>query len=67
VEGAGYRVEFFPKIRPEVVILDEDLRRVTASIERAARTECIGGGKVLIYDVENAVRVRTGEYGFNAI
>lgn len=65
--GAEYRVEFLPKIKLEVVILDEDLGRVTASIVRAARTGSIGDGKVFIYDVENAVRVRTGESGFKAI
>lgn len=65
--GAEYRVEFLPKIKLEVVVLEEDVGRVTASIVRAARTGSIGDGKVFIYDVENAVRVRTGESGFNAI
>jgi nitrogen regulatory protein P-II 1 len=65
--GAEYRVEFLPKIKLEVVVLEEDVSKVTASIVRAARTGSIGDGKVFIYDVENAVRVRTGESGFNAI
>lgn len=65
--GAEYRVEFIPKIKLEVVVLEEDVSRVTASVVRAARTGSIGDGKVFIYDVENAVRVRTGESGFNAI
>ena len=65
--GTEYKVEFLPKVKLEVVVLDEDIGRVTASLVRAARTGSIGDGKVFIYDVENAVRVRTGESGFNAI
>jgi nitrogen regulatory protein P-II 1 len=65
--GAEYRVEFLPKIKLEVVILDEDLGKVVNGLVRAARTGSIGDGKIFIYDVEDAVRIRTGESGFNAI
>jgi nitrogen regulatory protein P-II 1 len=65
--GAEYRVEFLPKLKIEVVVLDEDLSRVVSYVVRAARTGSIGDGKVFIYDVEDAVRIRTGESGFNAI
>lgn len=65
--GAEYRVEFLSKLKLEVVVLDEDSSKVISAIVRAARTGAIGDGKVFIYDVENAVRVRTGESGFNAI
>ena len=65
--GAEYRVEFLPKVKVEVVVIEKDVSKVTASIVRAARTGSIGDGKVFIYDVDNAVRVRTGESGFNAI
>ncbi len=65
--GAEYRVEFLPKIKIEVVILDEDLGKVVNGVIRAARTGSIGDGKIFIYEVADAVRIRTGESGFNAI
>lgn len=65
--GAEYRVEFLPKIKIEAVVLDEDLGKVTSALIRAARTDSIGDGKIFIYDVADAVRIRTGESGFNAI
>lgn len=65
--GAEYRVEFLPKIKVEAVVLDEDLGRVVSALIRAARTGSIGDGKIFIYDVVDAVRIRTGEAGFNAI
>jgi len=49
------------------VVLDEDAGRVTAAIVNAARTGSIGDGKVFIYNVEDAVRVRTGESGTRAV
>jgi nitrogen regulatory protein P-II 1 len=65
--GAEYRVEFLPKIKVEAVVLDEDMGRVVSALVRASRTGAIGDGKVFIYDVEDAIRIRTGESGFNAI
>jgi nitrogen regulatory protein P-II 1 len=65
--GAEYRVEFLPKMKLEAVVLDEDAGKVVSAVVRAARTGSIGDGKVFIYDVEDAVRIRTGESGFNAI
>ncbi|MBC7248297.1 MAG: P-II family nitrogen regulator [Actinobacteria bacterium] len=65
--GSEYRVEFLPKLKLEAVVLDEDLQRVVSAVVRAARTGNIGDGKVFIYEVADAVRVRTGETGFNAI
>jgi nitrogen regulatory protein P-II 1 len=65
--GSEYRVEFIPKIKLEVVVLDEDATKVVAALVKAARTGSIGDGKLFIYDVEDAVRIRTGEYGFKAI
>ncbi len=65
--GAEYRVEFLPKIKVEAVVLDEDLGRAESALIRAARTGSIGDGKIFIYDVVDAVRIRTGESGFNAI
>jgi nitrogen regulatory protein P-II 1 len=65
--GAEYRVEFLPKIKIEAVVLDEDVGKVTNALIRASRTGSIGDGKIFIYEVMDAVRIRTGESGFNAI
>lgn len=65
--GAEYTVDFLPKIKLEVVVLDEDLGSVAAAVTRAARTGAIGDGKIFIYDVEDSIRIRTGESGFDAI
>ena len=65
--GAEYRVEFMPKLKLEAVVLDEDLPKVVVAVTRAARTGNIGDGKIFVYEVEDAVRIRTGESGFNAI
>jgi len=62
-----YRVEFLPKLRIEVVVLDEDLSKALSAIVRNARTGEMGDGKVFILPVEGAVRVRTGEIDENAI
>jgi len=65
--GAGYRLEFLPKVKLEVVVLDEDLQRVINAVVKAARTGAIGDGKIFVYEVADAVRIRTGESGFQAI
>lgn len=63
-----YRVDFLPKIKIEVVILDEDVPKVLNAIATNARTgEERGDGKIFIIPVEGAVRVRTGERDDNAI
>ena len=65
--GKEYRVDFLPKLKLEIVVLDEDLGRTMSAITRNARTGEIGDGKIFILPVENAFRVRTGEEGINAI
>lgn len=65
--GAEYRVEFLPKLKLEAVVLDEDLGKVVNAVIRAARTGSIGDGKIFIFEVAEAVRIRTGERGFQAI
>ncbi|OFW58011.1 MAG: transcriptional regulator [Actinobacteria bacterium RBG_19FT_COMBO_54_7] len=65
--GSEYRVEFLPKIKLEVVVLDEDLGKVVNAVVRSARTGSIGDGKIFIYNVDDAIRIRTGESGFQAI
>lgn len=62
-----YRVELLPKLKVEVVVLDEDVGKTLNAIARSARTGEIGDGKIFVVPVDNAVRVRTGEEGENAI
>ena len=62
-----YRVEFLPKVKVEVVVLDEDLGKALNTIVRKARTGDRGDGKIFVLPVDNAVRIRTGDEGENAI
>jgi len=62
-----YRVDFLPKIKVEVVVLDDDVPRTVHAIATGARTGEMGDGKIFVLPVENAVRVRTGEAGEKAI
>jgi nitrogen regulatory protein P-II 1 len=62
-----YRVDFLPKLKIEIVVLDEDVPKTLNAIIRNARTGEMGDGKIFVLPVENAVRVRTSETGENAI
>ncbi len=62
-----YKVDLLPKIKVEVVVLDEDVPKTLNAITSAARTGETGDGKIFVLPVDNAVRVRTGEEGENAI
>jgi nitrogen regulatory protein P-II 1 len=62
-----YLVEFLPKLKIEVVVLDEDVSVTVNAIIRGARTGDIGDGKIFIMPVEDAVRIRTGDSGGNAV
>lgn len=65
--GAEYRVDFLPKIKIEMVIADNLLDRAIEAITEAARTGKIGDGKIFVYNVEQALRIRTGEEGEDAL
>jgi nitrogen regulatory protein P-II 1 len=65
--GNEYTVKYIPKVKIEVVVLDEDLGSTVSAIVRKSRTGSIGDGKIFVTDVEEAVRVRTGDSGFKAI
>ncbi len=65
--GAEYVVDFLPKVKIELVIEDEMLERAVEAIMQAAHTGRIGDGKIFITSVEDAIRVRTGERGKEAI
>ena len=65
--GKEYKVELLPKLKIEIVVLDEDLGKTVNAIVRNARTGEVGDGKVFVIPVENAIRVRTGDSAENAI
>jgi nitrogen regulatory protein P-II 1 len=62
-----YCVDLLPKVKVEVVVLDEDAPRIVRTIATAARTGNIGDGKIFVLPVEDAMRIRTGDVGFDAI
>ena len=65
--GAEYVVDFLPKVKIEVVVEDDQVDRVTEAIEIAARTGRIGDGKIFVSSIEQAIRIRTGDRGADAI
>jgi nitrogen regulatory protein P-II 1 len=65
--GAEYVVDFLPKVKIEVVLSDEMLSKALDAIQKAAKTGRIGDGKIFVSVVEEAVRIRTGETGSDAI
>jgi len=65
--GAEYVVDLLPKIKIETVVADNRLEIVLEAITRAARTDKIGDGKVFVCDVEQVLRIRTGETGEEAL
>ncbi|MBX8607816.1 P-II family nitrogen regulator [Pseudomonas cichorii] len=65
--GAEYVVDFLPKVKIDVAIDDKDLDRVIEAITKAANTGKIGDGKIFIVNLEQAIRIRTGETDTDAI
>ncbi|MBW2201687.1 MAG: P-II family nitrogen regulator [Deltaproteobacteria bacterium] len=65
--GAEYVVDFIPKIKIEIVAQSENSKQIIEKIQQAAHTGKIGDGKIFVYSVEEAIRVRTGERGAEAI
>ena len=65
--GAEYVVDFLPKVKLEIVVEDEMLDRAVEAIQTAAHTGRIGDGKIFVVPIEDAIRVRTGERGREAI
>ncbi len=65
--GAEYVVDFLPKVKLEIVVEDEMLDRAVEAIQNAAHTGRIGDGKIFIVPIDDAIRVRTGERGREAI
>jgi nitrogen regulatory protein P-II 1 len=65
--GAEYVVDFLPKVKIEVVLTDELVDKAVEAIQAAARTGRIGDGKIFIFNIEQAIRIRTGETGADAL
>ena len=65
--GAEYVVDFLPKVKVEVVIDDAMTERVVDAIQNAAQTGRIGDGKIFISTIDEAIRIRTGERGSDAV
>ena len=65
--GAEYVVDFLPKVKIEVVLTDDMVEVAIEEIIAAARTDKIGDGKIFVYPVEQAIRIRTGETGDDAV
>ena len=65
--GAEYTTSFVPKVRLEIVVADGLAPRVLETIQQVARTGAIGDGKLFVLDVEQAIRIRTGEQDEEAI
>src|SRR5574343_1644210 len=65
--GAEYVVDFLSKVKIEAAVKDEQLDQVIEAIEKSASTGKIGDGKIFVFDVEQVVRIRTGETGTDAL
>ncbi|HKN11441.1 MAG TPA: P-II family nitrogen regulator [Pseudomonadota bacterium] len=65
--GAEYVVDFLPKVKIEAAIANDLLDRVIEAVEKAANTGKIGDGKIFVFDLEQVVRIRTGETGAEAL
>jgi len=65
--GAEYQVDFLPKVKLEIAVNDDVVQRLVDAIAEAAHTGKIGDGKIFVYDLEHAVRIRTGEQDLEAI
>ncbi len=65
--GAEYVVDFLPKVKLEMAVPDERVEDAIAAIEKSASTGKIGDGKIFVFDLEKAIRIRTGESGNEAL
>ena len=65
--GAEYRVDFLPKVKLETVVGDDDVENVVNAIRESANTGKIGDGKIFVLPIEQAIRIRTGESGNEAL
>ena len=66
-QGAEYLVDFLPKVKLEIVLEDRMVKKITDTIQNIAKTGRIGDGKIFVSSVEQAIRIRTGEEGEDAL
>lgn len=65
--GGAYTIRFISKVKMELVVQDEDVPKILATIEKTARTGKVGDGKVFVIEIPDAMRIRTGEKGTSAL
>lgn len=65
--GREYSINLLPKVKVEIVVRDDQVNDIVKTISEAARTGQIGDGKIFTYKIDNAIRIRTGEQGEDAI
>ena len=65
--GAEYVVDFLPKVKVEAAVSDDIVERAVEAVEQSARTGKIGDGKIFVFNLEQVVRIRTGETGADAL
>ena len=65
--GGEYKIRFIAKIKLDIVVPDEEVKKVMDAVGKVARTSNVGDGKIFVTNVENAMRIRTGEVGTSAL
>ena len=65
--GGEYTIRFVNKVRLDIVVQEEDVKRVMDAVSKVARTSNVGDGKIFVTSIENAMRIRTGEVGTSAL
>lgn len=65
--GSEYQVNFMPKVRLEIVVPDDRAEEAIKALQEAAQTGTIGDGKIFVYNIDQAIRIRTGEQGEEAL
>ncbi len=65
--GAEYVVDFLPKLKLEIVVADDQVEKITLTLQETCQTGKIGDGKIFVIAVEDAIRIRTGEHGDAAV
>ncbi len=65
--GGEYTIRFISKVKVEIVVQDEDVKKVMEAVGKVARTDNVGDGKIFVSPIENALRIRTGEHGTSAL
>lgn len=65
--GVGYEMKLLPKVKVEIVVSKVLVDKIVDTVKQVLNTGNVGDGKIFIYDINNAIRIRTGEEGINAI